>query len=183
MEKTATTIAKTVKGASRAVALAALLALALLAAGCGDDDSGTGETGKLPPATDTTPILIAAGNESKNEVKEDSVYLISGEGTLRQMYQRVTGVSDMNWSTTDFKTRVMYGVQLKPTKAGESVDVYKIEQGDGEVIVHAYRTLAGEKCKLANKTTRPWAVYETGPKRGKPRLELTDATGSSCDGR
>lgn len=183
MEKQATTIAKTVNGFRLNATLVALLLFALFAVGCGDDDGGLADTGKQPPATDTTPILIAAGNDSKNKVKEDSVFQISGEGTLRQMYQKVTGVSDMNWSSTDFKTRVMYGIQLKPTKGGESVDVYKIEQGNGEVIVHAYRTLAGDKCPLAEKTTRPYAVYETGPKRGAPRLELTESTGSTCDGR
>lgn len=160
-----------------------LLAFALMVAGCGDSDTETADVDSDTPATDTTPILIAAGNDSKAKVKADAVYLISGPGTLRQMYQSVTGVSDMNWSSTDFKTRVMYGVQLEPTKGGESVDIHTIEQGDGEVILHGYRTVAGSKCPLSKKTTTPYAVYETGPKRGKPRLDLSDAVGSTCDGR
>lgn len=177
---TARIIVNTVKGARVVTALAFALAFAFIVTGCGDSSTGTGQQSAT---IDSTPISIASGNDSKHKVKADSVYQISNDEALQQMHKRVTGANDSNWPSTDFKSRVMYGIELKPTKGGESVDVYEIEQGNGQVIIRANRTKAGEKCPLSKKTTTPYAVYETGPKRGKPRLELTDSIGSTCDGR
>lgn len=167
------------------IALAALLtiALAVAVAGCGDSKESTSDGGEPTTETGSTPILIAADSTSRLKVKKDSVFLISGDSTLRSLYRRVTGEkSGFGWSTTNFQTNLMYGIQLKPTRGAESVEVSKVEQGDNEVIVHAVRLDAGPECETADELRNPYAVYETGPFRGTPRLELTTAIGSSCDG-
>lgn len=162
------------------IAAGAIALTALALAGCGgssDDSSGAdGAAG-----TDRSPILIAAGNRSTYDPESDEVIEIDSEGALRMMYRKITGKEEMIWPSTDFSARKMYGIMLPAVKGGESVDVYRIEQEDGAVVIHAQRAIAGPKCKSANKEGRPWSVYETRKFTGKPRLEIVEVEGSSCD--
>lgn len=185
------------------VVLACLALAAFGAAGCGDDNGdeavpdpndtsqlgdannygyGTEEPRKnsdgelLPP-----PVQIYAADDAKETVSTDTVDIITSQSEFEAMQKRLFGSkNERPLPSTDFKTRQMILVLLKPEKDGASTQVTTVRKKSDSFTVTSLRLLPGKGCPRQNANTHAFSIVETDKLKGSAKLKVKDQDRPPC---
>ena len=131
----------------------------------------------LPP-----PVQIFGGTDSGKRVSKDTLVEIKSQKQLEQLRKEINEGQKQPaiFASTDFKTRQMTAIFLKPEKDGAQTQVVTIRQGKDKYIVTAKRVMAGAGCSGAGKKTYPYNIVETDKLKGKPVLEVESEQSPAC---
>lgn len=184
------------------VALFCVMALALVATGCGDDPNA-------PEANSNEPEKQRSAEDLKNEAENfeepPPVQILSGIDTgvrpsgnaevivarssseMKAMLKEhfSNGVDKQPVPETDYKTRQIVGVFGSKQKVGSVLtvtDVYP-DKGGKTFTVEAIMLVPPKGCKYkgATKTSvRPFNVVESRAMEGEPKLVFKKQTASAC---
>lgn len=177
------------------------LTFAFVTVGCGDDnDTGGGEA----PTTETSgadnygygadeprkneegellppPVQIYGATDSGKKVGKDTVVVVNSQKEFEKLQKQIfKGQEARPLPSTDFKTRQMIVVFLKPKANGAQTQVSMVRKGDGEFTVTAVRLLPGAGCPGANRASAPYSIVETDKLKGSAKLVVEDQRQPDC---
>lgn len=186
-----------------AILVAALLALG--AAGCGDDEATNENFEAITEPTGTAsdpenygypeseprknkegellppPVQIYGADKSGKVVDKDTVVIVKSQKQFEKLQKQIfKGMEERPLPSTDFKTRQMIVVFLKPKKDGASAQVTIVRKRKDGFTVETLRLLPGKGCPNVGDDTQPYSIVETDKLPGDPKLVVENQDRPPC---
>lgn len=129
-----------------------------------------------------TPIQIGGGGDAGNTVSKDTVVVVRSQKEFDAIQKKIfsNGTKARPFASTDFKTRQMYVVFLKPKANGGATQITEVRTKDGKITVRAVSAAAGKGCPGATKKTHPYSIVETKRIAGTAVLKIDKQDSPPC---
>ncbi|MBJ7348552.1 MAG: hypothetical protein JHC87_08290 [Thermoleophilaceae bacterium] len=129
-----------------------------------------------------TPVQIGGGGDAGNTVGKNTVVVIRSQKQFDAIQKKIfsNGTKARPFAGTDFKTRQMYVVFLKPKPNGAATQITEVRTKNGKITVRAINAPAGEGCPGATKKTHPYSIVETKRIPGTAVVKIDNQTNPPC---
>lgn len=168
----------------------ALIALACVASGCGDDEtkSAAAPDELVQGSTDGTaaeppPIQVLNGVDTGVRVKKPTVIVVQSASELEDLTKdHARGNDTDEIQGADFKTRQIVGVFVPKAEPGSQLSISSVQENKkkDQIIVKATLLAPGKGCDTKGYPRYPYQIVNTRKMSGEPTLILEKGSQSGC---